>query len=381
MTRGGRTAPRLPLNDNGKIMSEVFSAYVNIRDTFPEQVCITWIRGAATRDVVRGFGCDYSRLTELTWNEVCEEAYGLDEHAGTIILLASHGDSTVVVEPVGFRGSGSTLLRELSAAGEALSIHWTVNHDVGISYAARGKLVTAFDPLDVEELDSSAASLNLTLASEQWREDWMAAALTAGEEISGIRLDQAWFDEPHLGFVATTDSTAPRRPALFLDDDARGLIARDPRIAAVASAPTRDRLPEIALIAAEMAVRTTGLRGELIDEALELIPEERGVRAGRVRGKVGSLANRLLVQAREALEEEGATSLVPGHDTESGRLLLQHNAARTLVSALNSNPEDAAYHALNWAGKTHLSHENDDFERAHALSLINYYIQHGENAL
>ncbi|MFI6796711.1 DUF6461 domain-containing protein [Streptosporangium canum] len=362
-------------------MNEVFSAYANLRGVFPEQACITWIRGAAPHDVVRGFGGDYGRLAELTWNEACEEAYGLEKDASAVILLASHGDSTVVVEPIGFRGSGSTLLRELSATGEALSIHWTVNHDAGISYAARGKLVTVFDPLDVEELDSSTASLNLTLAAAQWREDWMAAALTAGEELSGIRLDRTWFDEPHLGLVATTGSTTPSRPALFLDDDARGLIARDPRIAAVAAAPTRDRLPEIALIAAEMAVRTTGLRGELIDEALELIPEERGVRAGRVRGKVGSLANRLLAQARETLEEEGATSLVPGHDTESGRLLLKHNAARTLVSALNSNPEDAAYHALNWAGKTHLSHENDDFERAHALSLINYYIQHGENAL
>lgn len=360
-------------------MNEVFSAYANLRGAFPEQACITWIRGAALHDVVRGFGGDHGRLTELTWNEACEEAYGFDEDAGAIILLASHGDSTVVVEPVGFRGSDSALLRELSAEGEALSLRWTVNHDVGVSYAARGKLVTAFDPLDTE-LASSATSLNLTLASEQWREDWMAAALTAGEEFSGIRLDRTWFDEPHLGLVVTTGSPDPRRPALFLDDDARGLVARDPRVAAVAAAPTRDRLPEIALIAAEMAVRTTGLRGELIDEALELIPEERGVRAGRVRGKVGSLANRLLVQAREALEEEGATSLVPGHDTESGRLLLKHNAARTLVSALNSNPEDAAYHALNWAGKTHLSHENDDFERAHALSLILDYIQHDENA-
>ncbi|MDP9865616.1 MULTISPECIES: DUF6461 domain-containing protein [Streptosporangium] len=325
-------------------MNEVFSAYANLRDTFPEQACITWVSGVATRDVVRGFGGDYGRLTELTWNEVCEEAYGLDEGTGAIILLASHGDCTVVVEPVGFSGSGSALLRELSAAGEALSLHWTVNHDARISYAAHGELVTAFDPLDVEELDSSAASLNLTLAPEQWREDWMAAALTAGEELSGIRLDRTWFDEPHLGLVVATDFTAPQRPALLLDDDAQGLVARDPRIAAIAAVPTRDKLPEIALIAAEMAVRTTGLRGELIDEALELIAEkERGVRAGQIRGKVGSLANRLLAQARGALEEEGSTSLlVPGHDTESGQLLLKHNAARTLVSALNSNPEEAA---------------------------------------
>ena len=96
---------------------------------------------------------------------------------------------------------------------------------------------------------------------------------------------------------------------------------------------------------------------------------------------MGTLSRELLAQAWAAVEEEGAETLVPGHDTKSGRLLLRHNAARALVSALNSDAQEAADHALSWAGKAHLSHDNDDFERAHALGLIQYYIQHGENAL
>jgi hypothetical protein len=95
---------------------------MNPSDVFPEQGCVTWIKGAETRDVVNRFGGDHDRLRRMTWDEVYELT--------RMPSGSSSSHHTMTVEPPGSTAAVPTPLRDISAAGEAFSLFWTVSHDV-----------------------------------------------------------------------------------------------------------------------------------------------------------------------------------------------------------------------------------------------------------
>ncbi|MDP4511632.1 hypothetical protein [Nonomuraea turcica] len=178
--------------------------------------------------------------------------------------------------------------------------------------------------------------------------------------------------------VISSDSTSP--PALFLDKQMRELAAADPRIAALAAAPGPDKLPEIVRMAVDLALYTTGLDGDIVEEALDLLATgERGARAAAARERLRRLHATLRQEAQAAYECSGATGFaVPGHDTEVGRLMLRQEAVKTLRHALDPDLEKAASNALSRAAATRLSHENGDYLCHRTLTAIQYYIVHGE---
>ncbi|OPG07517.1 DUF6461 domain-containing protein [Microbispora sp. GKU 823] len=358
------------------------TAYEKARHLFPDQCCMSWIRigesGTAFAELVRGFGGDISAARPATYEDVEATAYeDLDEEADGIMLAARHGAWTIVMEPFNARGTSLRILREVAAGGRAYSVRWTVNRQVRIAYVADGELVAAFDPFDLDTVAPSAGRdwlAGLTVTQEQWRRDWFAAALAVGEELSGIRVDGQWLQQAHLGVQLYPQPPRAVTPADLLDADMRAIAERDHRIGAIAADPTPGRLPEIIQIAAELAVATTGLEGPLIDEAMRLIAAgDRSGEAQEVRRRLSGLRDRYLAEARRGPD------LIPGHDTEHGRLLLKERAVQALTHALDPGVDliDAAEATVQAAGQTHLSEENGDRERERVLGVVIYYIRTG----
>ncbi|GES04607.1 hypothetical protein Acor_66750 [Acrocarpospora corrugata] len=289
----------------------------------------------------------------------------------------------MLVEPFTVRGSSPTILRAVAADIEAYSILWTTNLDIAITYVAKGQLVATLDAFDLDSMpprSGRAWLAALPVTAEQWSDNWMAAALAVGEELSGVRLDRAWLGQSHQS--VRLYPLPPREPSLedLLDADMRAIAAQDPRIGAITAEPTHDKLPEIIRIAAELAVTTTGLDGPLIDEAMRLIDTgDRGEAAREVSDRLHALRDEYRAQipiAQRATTDRGEVDIV-GHDSEYGRLVLKTNAVEALCYALNPTIElvDAARRTVLAAGMTQLSQENGDSDRERTLSVITYCLQ------
>ncbi|MFG3441972.1 DUF6461 domain-containing protein [Nonomuraea sp. NPDC047897] len=366
----------------------------DIENVFPDPVGLVWMKGIAADEALRAIGADpagevvnadWSQVQATPWNS--DDESGENKTPGRTALFAVEGEGTVLIEPMSCVGADTALLRSLTASGgEALGLSWTVNLHVTVTFAARGVILARFDPMELfaatgDDPDAVAGWLDsLPVTAAEWHSDGKAAAFTLGERLSGIRIDRAWLARRHR-LVLPSASTS--RPALFLDKQMRQLAAADPRIAALAADPGPDKLPEIIRMAVDLALRTTGLDGETVDEALALLATgERGAAAAAARERLRTLHTTLRQEAQAAYERSAATGFaVPGHDTEVGRLMLRQEAVETLRHALDPDPEQAASHALDRAAATHLSQENGDFLRHRTLTAIQHYIVHGENWL
>ncbi|MEU6798699.1 DUF6461 domain-containing protein [Nonomuraea wenchangensis] len=280
--------------------------------------------------------------------------------------------------------------RLTTSGGQALALSWTVDLHVSVTFAAHGEILATFDPMELfaatgDDPDAVAGWLeSLPMTAAEWHDNGKAAAFTLGEHLTGIHIDRAWLARPHRLVIPSTAAEADvERPALFLDKQMRELAAADPRIAALAADPGPDKLPEIIRMAVDLALRTTGLDGELVDETLELLATgERGDRGAAVRDRLRNLYEILRQDERTAYERAGATGHpVPGHDTEIGRLMLRQRAVETLRHALDPDLEKASSNALDRAASTRLSQENGDYLRHRTLTAIQYSIVHGENWL
>ncbi|MEU4580345.1 hypothetical protein [Nonomuraea sp. NPDC023979] len=346
-------------------MSQHFGAYADAHAYFPGQACLTWIRTDDLGSVIRALGGDPAETSQQTWEEV------IDEDSGRDVLAARYGGWTLLMEPFTCHGTSEPVL---GAGSEIYSVQWTVNHDVVVSYAREGEIVSTFDPLDLDGTDHAWTRAS----ADEWRRDWLAAALAQGEELSGLRLDPAWLARPHLAF-APSPIRLPLR--LKLDAGMRAAVAGDAQLAAIVADPGEHILPEVIAYAAKLAVATTGLAGPLVDEALSLIGEQEwnSARAQAAGRDLHRLSQDLEEQARAAFD--GLYGMDPGHDTPHGRLLLQGKAAQTLMCSLGtSRPLPTVAKETAWvAGLTHLS--EDDHKRQRVLYAVAYYVDMDDNWL
>ncbi|MFC6526321.1 DUF6461 domain-containing protein [Nonomuraea rubra] len=353
----------------------------SVDEVFPDPVGVLWLKGVAADEVLRGLGADPAvGWSRAQWDD--------DEgRLGRAALFAVESDGAVLIEPRSCVGSDTALLRRLTASGgEALALSWTVNLHVSVTFAAHGGILATFDPMELfaatgDDPDAVAGWLDsLPVTAAEWHHNGKAAAFALGERLTGIHIDRAWLARPHRLVIP---SAAAERPVLFLDKQMRELAAADPRIAALAADPGPDKLPEIIRMAVDLALRTTDLNGELVDEVLELLATgERGDRGAVAGERLRSLHETLRQEAQATYERSGATGYaVPGHDTEIGRLMLRQEAVEALRHALDPDLERAASNALDRARATHLSQENGDHLRHRTLTAIQYYIAHGENWL
>mgnify|MGYP001159365945 CR=1 FL=1 len=370
----------------GLDVSSAFTVYARSWPLLPKPCCVTWVRtgnsDAAFADLVRRFGGDAATARPATWHDLETEAYEeLDEDADGAMLAARAGAWTVVMEPFNPRGIDVRLLREVAAGSQAYSVMWTADRRVRVTYVADGELVATFDPVDLKSMTPEGGHAwlaGLTVTERQWRHNGFAAALATAEELTGIRVDDAWLRQVHLGIRLYPPPSRPATPMELLDPDMRTIAERDPRIGAIAADPTPDKLPEIVRIAAEIAVAAADLDEPLIEEALRFIAAgDRGAAAQEVRGRLFSL--------RDRYRSEGARrrDASPGHDPEHDRLLAKERAVQTLIYALKPGEDLAvlAAYTAETAEDARPSKENGDRERIRTLRVITHYLRTGESLL
>lgn len=370
----------------GPDMNSAFTAYARSWPLLPKPCCVTWVRtgesDAAFTDLVRHFGGDAATAHPATWHDLETEAYeDLDEDADGAMLAARAGEWTVVMEPFNVRGTDVRILRKVAAGSQAYSVMWTADRRVRVTYVADGELVAAFEPVDLDGMTPKEGHVwlaGLAVTEKQWRRNGFAAALTAAEELTGLRLDDAWLRQVHLGIRLYPSPARPVTPAELLDTDMRAIAEHDPRIKAIAADPTPGKLPEIIRIAAEIAVAAAGLDEPLIGEAMRFIAAgDRGAAAQGARGRLFSLRDRY---RSEAARRHGTS---PDHDGEHGLLLSKERAVQALIHALKPDEDLAvlAAHTVEAAGDARPGEESGDRERVRALRVITHYIRTGESLL
>ncbi|WP_188191534.1 hypothetical protein [Nonomuraea sp. SYSU D8015] len=126
-----------------------------------------------------------------------------------------------------------------------------------------------------------------------------------------------------LNIIRQDDEEPAARTPLALNEEKRELVARHPRVEAIAANPPEDDFTEMPLIASEMVVRAAGLEGPDIDEALAAIGAgRRGESVRALNDRLVTLADDFRGRATEVMDENANAGL-PDPDTDWGRLLMK----------------------------------------------------------
>jgi hypothetical protein len=156
------------------------------------------------------------------------------------------------------------VLADLSSEGQAISVFWNVNGDAQIAYAERRRVIAVIDPFDPEEGDGDEGFLLRWESVAELDEDWRVGALRLAETVVGQRLGADWFSEPRLSAIVQApldpgDTGAEDEREAYVREQ-RALLAGDPRLAALAEDPVRERLGDMAAYAAELVGTGPGCR-------------------------------------------------------------------------------------------------------------------------
>jgi hypothetical protein len=310
-------------------------------------LCLTWCDGHDVEEALLRVGGLSQTIARRDFSETVAAAYdALPQYSGSA-LAGKMGQWTLIVEPNGSQGSRLPVLADLSSESRAMSVFWNVNGDAQIAYAERGRIIAVIDPFDPEEGDGDEGFLLLWERVADLDEDWRVGALGLAETIVGQRLGADWFSEPRLSAIVQ----APQNPVDIAVDDEReaylreqrALLAEDPRLAALAESPARERLRDMLAYAAELVGNRAGLPSPLVEETLAAL-QAQGEEAQRVRTRLEDVERDLLAQAA-AMHDSGPAE--PGSRVR--RLVVESRAVRVMVAALNENPARALWEALWYA--------------------------------
>ncbi|MEV4181202.1 DUF6461 domain-containing protein [Streptosporangium canum] len=359
-----------------------------IRALFNAPACVTWVRGADISAIVRELGGNEQGLSEGEFNDLFE-AYEMDADEG-VALISSVGEWTLVVELTRYLGIKHPILEALSRSSEALSLAWTVELDTEFGYAAKGWVSRSFDPFqqgtDYAEPEHLRWANKYNVTARNWQEDWMAAAFTVAERISGIRIDRGWKEQRHLilrvGDVFQAEE-AQARPDLILKEQMWELVSRYPHIADIAADPSQERLNEVKLITVELTVRAAKLEGPLIDRALGAIGQAVwGAPVQELHDELAVMAANYLAAATVVLED-GGDVLMPSFETDWGRLYMKHYAVQGVMAALRLEDYRGLLASMEYGKLVTVSQRksNDSYRLLRILGIIGYYLANGENSL
>ncbi|MFI6909614.1 DUF6461 domain-containing protein [Nonomuraea sp. NPDC050394] len=359
-----------------------------IGSLFEVPVCLTWVRGNDVDGIVRAFGGRPDQISEGPYEEVYE-AYEMAADEG-VVLISPVEDWIMTVELTRYRGAGRDTLRSLSAGGEALALAWTGELDAAFTYAVAGRLDVSFDPVrqmtDAYEAEYVEWSSRYGITRAQWQEDWRAAAFTIAETITGVSVDQAWKDGPHLVLrIEDADDDPDEKPPLKLRAPQQELLSGHPRVAALAGALPVEEFSEGTVMVAQLALGAAEpweqRERSLLDEA------QAAIAAGRRGATVHALQAALNVVADQFAER--ATQVMPaGVDldhldpdpgAEWGRLLIKHNAVKTLISAFAEDPYEGVTLAIRHArvATAPTRKQTDDYRLVGLLETLAFYVFKG----
>ncbi|MFI6390591.1 DUF6461 domain-containing protein [Nonomuraea sp. NPDC050540] len=275
-------------------MSGLRRHYTDAHTYLPDQASVAWIRTTDFDDLVRALGGDPAWVHPATWADVESAAWELaDDEDRAVVLAARHGPWTVLLDAMCGRLTG--LVKRLSASGEALALQWTVNYVATVAYARDGQVIGSFDPADLDTINPAAGRAwlsGLPVTQEEWRQGWQPAALALGEELSGVRLDQAWLAREHLCVPLGSAPPQVRPPSGFrVRDWLRPTLEGDPRLRAIAADPAPERQHEIIQLAIELARQAWPMSGDLERQALQAIADRvRDDRSAGTRARIDAAA-------------------------------------------------------------------------------------------
>ncbi|RKN21121.1 hypothetical protein D7147_10025 [Micromonospora musae] len=166
------------------------------RSSLSEAATVTVTTGATVEEVLNAFGADPKRPEPIPSIE--EDLFAGDANFPWVTVLDA-GPAILAVEFNGFRGSQGSVLRRASAGGRSASMFWNAHALTRLSFAEHGRLLAAFEPGTVGDLDPKVAA-----------EPAIAAAL------AGLDLDDH-VDRRQKGLVAVERFTGHGIRAADLD--------------------------------------------------------------------------------------------------------------------------------------------------------------------
>jgi hypothetical protein len=153
--------------------------------------CVTLVAPADAGGVVRGFGGDLAGSRRTSLADIVMPP--VDEPK---VAVRDLGSWLLVVEVNGWQGSRPEVLRRISAGGRAVSAYWNVNLTTRFSYAAGGRVLTAFEVMSPGRRDGADPDcLEEARAGLPWETgEWVPLMLALASRVTGLRIEPQWFD-------------------------------------------------------------------------------------------------------------------------------------------------------------------------------------------
>jgi hypothetical protein len=153
--------------------------------------CLTAVTGVARDEVVRGFDGDLKTEASSTFvdafNGYASPSYVLVEVVAGGVLAAENN---------GWQGVQHEIARRVSLGGALAAFYRSVNADMAFVHAIDGAVRASFDPL----LEDVPPELSEQAAGLRFGDEVESSALALLERLTGVRVEQGWFDEPHSRF-------------------------------------------------------------------------------------------------------------------------------------------------------------------------------------
>jgi hypothetical protein len=293
-----------------------------------QAACVTLAGSGDTSSVARGFGGRLERGRRLTLSVAADEL-GEEPWVG----VRAVGSWTVAVEVNGGQGSRPEILERLSSRTRVVSVYWSVNGQTRFSYAAGGRVLTAFHGITPERrTGDDPDALEAVRAGLPWADagaDPVLLMLALAARVTGLPIEPAWFGGDFQ--VVPVEPIAEAVQAA-VDPDTEPLTYHDPLLAWALRHATGEQARDAAWTAARYAAGIAGLQTHP-DVALAL-------RAG------GSAASDVLAELAAAQQRAAGRS---AGDTRPGARFW---AVTALREAGNPLPLAAGFHAAEAAWLT-----------------------------
>lgn len=254
---------------------------------FRDGACVTLVAPADAGGVVRGFGGDLAGARRTSLAEI-----GMPPVDEPKVAVRDLGSWLLVVEVNGWQGSRPEVLRRISAGGRAVSAYWNVNLTTRFSYAAGGRVLTAFEVMSPGRRHGADPDcMEEVRAGLPWEDgEWVPLMLALASRVTGLRIEPQWFNGD---FAVMPVTPVDDDPASMIYPPAEALTYDDGPLAwallHAGDVPRRSVAGIAARYAADQAAghgaRTARGRNRGAPEAA--MPEDR-VRAGRFWAKTAA---------------------------------------------------------------------------------------------
>lgn len=230
-----------------------------------DAACLTLVQSADRHSVALGFGGDPGRARRLPLAAASAVIHAsgsrpVDELAEEPwVAVRTVGSWVLAVEVNGWQGSRPEVLERISSGTRAVSVYWNVNGQTRFSYAAGGRVLTAFEALFPDrrtgEDPDGLESVRVGLPWDEALPTPLALALAA--RLTGSPAEPSWLDGTFEVFPVEPHAQA-LQPAV--DPDLEPLTYDDPPLAWALRHATADQQREAAMAAARYAVGVAGLQ-------------------------------------------------------------------------------------------------------------------------